>query len=143
MFEQFDAGARAAGKDPAAMPRLIEIAADFTADKKKAIECRKQFWAGALVPAMFTQRLHTPALSEQNGKVVGADTIEQSTCISDDPQAHVENARKYLDLGFDHLFFHSAGPDQRSFIEAYGQRVLPQLRELAERKSKSARPVTT
>jgi coenzyme F420-dependent glucose-6-phosphate dehydrogenase len=86
-----------------------------------------------MVPAMFTQRLHTPKLSEANGKVVGAEVIEKATCISDDPSDHVEHARQYLELGFDHLYFHSAGPDQGRFIEAYGERVLPQLRTIAAR----------
>ncbi|MEN3352120.1 MAG: hypothetical protein V7640_278, partial [Betaproteobacteria bacterium] len=31
-------------------------------------------------------------------------------------------------LGFDHLIFHSAGPDQKTFIEGYGRDVLPRLR---------------
>jgi alkanesulfonate monooxygenase SsuD/methylene tetrahydromethanopterin reductase-like flavin-dependent oxidoreductase (luciferase family) len=30
--------------------------------------------------------------------------------------------------GFDHLFFHSAYPDQKAFLQAYGRDVLPQLR---------------
>jgi coenzyme F420-dependent glucose-6-phosphate dehydrogenase len=37
-------------------------------------------------------------------------------------------ARRYMELGFDHLIFHSAGPDQRAFIEGYGRDVLPKLR---------------
>ena len=32
-------------------------------------------------------------------------------------------------LGFTHLYFHSAGPDQRAFLEAYGREVLPGLRQ--------------
>lgn len=131
MMEHFEAGAREAGKDPARLPRLIEVAVDFTADKQQAVEDRKAYWAGAMVPAMFTQRLYTPHQSEQNGKVVGSDVILQGTCISDDPQEHVEHARQYLELGFDHLFFHSAATDQRGFIEAYGREVLPRLRGAA------------
>ncbi len=142
MLENFEAGAREAGKDPARMPRLIEIAADFTADRDKAIACRREYWAGAMVPAMFTQRLHTPKLSEENGKVVGTDTIARAACISDNPDEHVARAREYLDIGFDHLFFHSAGPDQRAFIEAYGNEVLPKLRDPASSHAKKAGRVT-
>jgi coenzyme F420-dependent glucose-6-phosphate dehydrogenase len=43
----------------------------------------------------------------------------------------VEHAAKYIDLGFTHLFFHSASPDQRGFIELFGQEVLPMIRESA------------
>jgi coenzyme F420-dependent glucose-6-phosphate dehydrogenase len=72
-------------------------------------------------------------MSEANGAVVGADTIAETCCISNDPAEHVEFARRYVELGFDHLVFHSAGPDQRAFIEGYGRDVLPQLRAIAQK----------
>jgi coenzyme F420-dependent glucose-6-phosphate dehydrogenase len=127
--------AKKAGRGAARLPKIIEVAADFTKDKAKAVAARKEYWAGAMVPAMFTQRLHTPKLSEANGKVVGSEVIEKATCISDDPADHVEHARHYLELGFDLLYFHSAGPDQTRFIEAYGELVLPQLKARRSRKS--------
>ena len=68
-------------------------------------------------------------MSEQNGKVVGSDTIREAVCISADPEDHIKLAQSYIDLGFDHLFFHSAGPDQRTFLQGYGKDVLPQLRQ--------------
>jgi len=138
IFENFAEGAKEAGKDLAVMPRMIEIAADFTDDQEKAIDCRKAYWAGTFLPALFTERIYTPDMSEQNGKAVGSDTIKQAVCISSDPQDHIKLAKKYIDIGFDHLFFHSAGPDQRAFIEAYGRDVLPQLRQRSHAKSKSA-----
>jgi coenzyme F420-dependent glucose-6-phosphate dehydrogenase len=77
-------------------------------------------------------------MSEQNGKVVGADTIREAVCISADPEDHIKFAQKYIDRGFDHLIFHAAGPDQRAFIEGYGRDVLPRLRERSRAKAKSA-----
>jgi coenzyme F420-dependent glucose-6-phosphate dehydrogenase len=138
IFENFAKGAKEAGKEPGRMPRMVEIAADFTDDQQKAIECRKAYWAGTFVPALFTERIYTPEMSEQNGKAVGSDTISQSVCISVDPEDHIKHAQKYIDIGFDCLFFHAAGPDQRAFIEGYGRHVLPRLRGLAQAKSQSA-----
>jgi coenzyme F420-dependent glucose-6-phosphate dehydrogenase len=138
IFENFNAGAKEAGKDPARMPRMIELAVDYTDDEEKAIECRKAYWAGTFVPALFTERIYTPEMSEQNGRVVGADTVREAVRISADPEDHIKLAQRYIDLGFDHLFFHSAGPDQRAFIEAYGRHVLPALRRRSQAKSKSA-----
>ena len=120
------------------MPKVIELAVDYADDEEKAIEIRKQYWAGTLVPAMFTERIYTPEMSEQNGKVVGSDTIRESTCISADPDEHVRHAQRYIDLGFDHLIFHSAGPDQEGFIEVYGRDVLPRLRQKAKGRHKAA-----
>jgi len=129
LLENFAAGAKEAGKNPDAMPRMIELAADFTEDEEKAIATRKAYWAAVFIPALFTEKIYTPKMAETNGQAVGADTIRQSVCISADPEVHVKYARHYLDLGFDHLIFHSAGPDQSAFLEQYGRSVLPRLRE--------------
>ncbi|MFL6600418.1 MAG: TIGR03557 family F420-dependent LLM class oxidoreductase [Steroidobacteraceae bacterium] len=128
MLKNFEAGAREAGKDPARMPRMIEIGVAYTDDEKKAIEVRQQFWAGTFVPALFTERIYTPKMSQDNGKIVGADVVKKSVCISANPQDHVKLAKQYIDLGFNHLVFHSAGPDQKAFIQGYGRDVLPRLR---------------
>jgi len=134
IIQNFETGARDAGKDPSGMPRMVELAVAYTNDEEKAIEYRQAYWAGTYIPALFTERIYTPAMSEANGKVVGADTVRASGCISADPEVHIKFAQKYIDLGFDHLIFHSAGPDQRTFLEGYGRDVLPRLRQ-AESKS--------
>ena len=135
IFANFDAGVREAGKDPKRTPRMIEIGVAYTDDEDGAIECRKKYWAGTFVPALFTERIYTPKMSEENGKVVGADVIKEAVCISADPKDHIDLARRYIDMGFDHLIFHSAGPDQRAFLEGYGRDVLPRLREDSRAKS--------
>jgi coenzyme F420-dependent glucose-6-phosphate dehydrogenase len=131
ILDSFNAGAREAGKDPSKMPKLIELWAEYTDDTDRAVEFMKKYWAGSFVPALYNQKIYTPEMSEENGKAVGSDTILQQSCISSKPEDHVEHAAKYIDLGFTHLFFHSASPDQRGFIERFGQEVLPMIRESA------------
>jgi coenzyme F420-dependent glucose-6-phosphate dehydrogenase len=141
ILANFEARAQKSGKDPKRMPRMIEIGVAYTDDEEKAVEYRKKYWAGTFVPALFTERIYSPKMSEENGKVVGADVIKEAVCISADPEDHIELARRYIDMGFDHLIFHSAGPDQRTFLEGYGRDVLPRLRE--DSKSESAKPSTS
>ena len=128
IISNFEAGARAVHKDPAKMPRMIELAVSYGADEEQAIKYRKDYWAGTFVPALFTERIYTPELSAENGKAVGSGTIRRAACLSADPAEHVRMAQRYMVLGFDHLIFHSAGPDQRALIEGYGRDVLPNLR---------------
>ena len=128
ILEQFEQGARDAGQDPARMPRLVELGAAYTADTDTAIAERKKYWAGSMVPAAYNQKLYTPAMVEQNGQLVGADTIQKAACISPRAEDHVRFAQQYIDLGFDHIIVHTAGPDQRAFIQGYGRDVLPRLR---------------
>jgi coenzyme F420-dependent glucose-6-phosphate dehydrogenase len=137
MFKNFDAGAKTARRKRERAPRMIELAVAYTDDEEAAIEARKAYWAGTFIPALFTEKIYTPEQSEQNGKAVGAEAIKKSSCISADPDEHVAHAQKYIDLGFDHLIFHSAGPDQQAFIEDYGRDVLPKLRARTKRSAKA------
>lgn len=129
IVQEFEAGARSAGKDPSTMPRCIELNAAYTGDTQAAIESMLKYWAGTFVPALFDQKIYTPKMSEQNGEVVGPDTVKKMVCISPDPEDHIKQAQQFIDVGFTHLFFHSAGPDQHGFIEGYARDVLPKLRE--------------
>jgi coenzyme F420-dependent glucose-6-phosphate dehydrogenase len=129
LLARFEAGARAAGKDPSRMPRWIEIGVDYTADIPAALANRRKYWAGTFVPALFNQKIYTAEMSAQNGTVVGDDIMLHNTCVSADPDDHRRFAQQFIDVGFDHLVFHSAAPDQRAFLEGYGRDVLPRLRE--------------
>jgi coenzyme F420-dependent glucose-6-phosphate dehydrogenase len=93
-----------------------------------AVRQRKVYWAGTYVPALFTERIYTPRMSEQNGEAIGADIIRQTGCISADPDEHARFALRYVDLGFTEIFVHSAAADQRGFLAAYGREVLPRIR---------------
>ena len=139
LLAQFEQGALEAGKDPATAPRAIELNVAFTDDADSAIREMQRYWAGTFIPALFDQKIYTPALSAKNGAVVGPDTIKQKMLISTNPDEHVAYAKQYLDLGFTHLYFHSPGPDQRAFLQSYGREVLPRLRQLGQPKQSQQR----
>jgi coenzyme F420-dependent glucose-6-phosphate dehydrogenase len=129
IVKNFEDGARSVGKDPGNMPRQIELNVAYTDDKDAAVRCFKEYWAGAFVPALFNQNIYTPKMSEMNGSVVGADSLMRLACISGDPEVHAKFTQKFIDMGFTHIYYHSAGPDQRDFLVGYGQNVLPLIKQ--------------
>ncbi len=129
IFKNFETGARKAGKDPSKMPRLIELRVAYTDDLDAAVQEVKKYWAGTMIPAMYSQKIYTPKMSAENGKAVGAEAIRQSGCFSSKPEEHVQFSQKYIDMGFTHLYYHYAGPDQKGFIQRYGKDVLAKIRE--------------
>ncbi len=133
MIARFQAGARAAGKDPEEMTLAIELNVAYTEDTDAAVQEMRAFWAGTFVPALFDQKIYSPHMSEENGQAVGADTIKKQVCISANPDDHTLFAQQFIDLGFNQLFFHSAGPDQTAFINDYGRDVLPRLKQIQSR----------
>ncbi len=129
IIKSFETSAKKAGKNPANMTRIIELNVAYTDDIEGAIQEQLKYWAGTYVPALFDQNIYTPSMSQENGEVIGADTVKKTGCFSSNPEDHIKFAQQYIDLGFDCLVFHTAGPDQKAFIERYAKDVLPQLRQ--------------
>ena len=128
IMKNFAKGAKEADKDAEKMPKLIELNVGYSDNKDVEIQSMLKYWAGTFVPALFDQKIYTPAMSQENGEVIGADTVMKTSCISANADDHVKFAQKYIDMGFDRLYFHSANPDQSTFLQKYGRDVLPQLR---------------
>ncbi len=131
IIKNFEAGAIRAHKDPVRLPRLIELNVAYSNNIDEAIQENLKYWAGSYVPALFNQKIFSPKMSQENGEVVGAETLKKGGCFSANPEDHIKFAQQYIDIGFDTLIFHSAGPDQRGFIDRYARDVLPHLRSLA------------
>lgn len=129
LIAQFEEGARAAGKDPAQMPRAVELNVEYAQDEEAAIQNHLKYWAGSYVPALYDQKIYAPALAQQNGAVVGPDTIRKKGCVSSDPEIHARYIQRHIDLGFTEIYLHSAAQDQRGFLQAYGRDVLPRVRQ--------------
>lgn len=59
---------------------------------------------------------------------VPVEQVKQVVRVSDDLDQHAAWLAEYLDLGFEELYLHHVGQEQRAFQDAFAERVLPQLR---------------
>ncbi len=128
ILSKFENGARRAGKDIESMPKAVELTVAYGDKLEESVENLHKYWAGSMVPALFLNKIYTPAMSAENGAVIGDDFIRQNACISSDPEDHISYARQFIDAGYTHLYFHYAGPDELEFIKNYGKDILPHLR---------------
>jgi coenzyme F420-dependent glucose-6-phosphate dehydrogenase len=119
-------GAAAAGREAAAIDRMIEVKVSFDTDRQRALEDTK-IWAALALPAEDKAGINDPREMERRATEV-EDQAHQRWLVSDDPQEHIEQIWPYVELGFDHLVFHAPGNDQARFIELYAKEILPRLR---------------
>lgn len=121
-------GARDAGRDPAAIERMIEIKLSYDRDRGHAFRaCR--WWAGLSLTPEEKMGVEDPVELERLAEEA-ADRAHTRFIVSDDPEEVVERVGEYVALGFTHLVFHAPCGDQRSFLEQLGEDVLPLLRRL-------------
>jgi hypothetical protein len=48
--------------------------------------------------------------------------------LTPDLDEHVAHLQHYIDLGFGEIYIHNVARNQSEFIEAYGKRVIPNLK---------------
>jgi coenzyme F420-dependent glucose-6-phosphate dehydrogenase len=61
-------------------------------------------------------------------RYVKPEDMKDSLLISSDLNQHADWLSQFIELGFEELQLHQVGRDQDAFLEAFGTKVLPQLR---------------
>jgi coenzyme F420-dependent glucose-6-phosphate dehydrogenase len=119
-------GATKAGRDPAAIARMIEVKVSYDRDPVAArVNC--QWWAALALSAEEKQGVEDPIEMERLADA-NLDRAHTRFIVSSDPDEVVECVRPYVAMGFDHLVFHGPGGDQRRFLEQFSADVLPRLK---------------
>ncbi|WP_426595183.1 TIGR03557 family F420-dependent LLM class oxidoreductase [Cellulomonas sp. McL0617] len=126
LFGKFDEGAREAGKDPATLPKVLQLHLSWAETDELALAHAMHEWpnGGMKFPKAD---IRSPFDFEQMAKLVRPEDFEGRMVISADPDVHRAEIQKYVDLGFDRIYLHNVGRNQREWIETFGADVLPKL----------------
>ncbi|GAA3297248.1 hypothetical protein GCM10017708_38580 [Arthrobacter citreus] len=71
--------------------------------------------------------IRSPFELEQMAKLVRPEDFEGRLVISSDPDVHRAYIQKFVDLGFDRIYLHNVGRNQREWIDVFSRSVLPAL----------------
>lgn len=124
---KFEEGAREAGKDPDAMPRLMQLHVSWDTTYEKAEENAIKEWPnGGMNFAKADVR--SPEVFAAIAKMVRPEHFKGRVFIHQDPAEHVKFLQHFYDLGFDGVYVHNCGRNQTEFIETYKREVLPNLK---------------
>ena len=127
LLPSFSDGAKESGRDPETLDKMIEVKVSFDTDRTRAMEDTK-IWAALALPAEQKAGVDDPREMERLAKTV-ENVAHRRWLVSSDPDEHIEQLRPYLELGFTHLVFHSPTDSQARFLELYGEKILPKIRE--------------
>jgi TAT-translocated FGD2 family F420-dependent dehydrogenase len=123
----FEEGARAAGKNPAALPVLVEHLV-VVGDQAEA-ERWARLWRFEPRAASGYEELPDPREIQRRAQSeVALDEVYGSWPVGEDPDVHVAAIKQLLDAAVTHVFIHSPQDDQARVIDFYGREVLPRLR---------------
>jgi coenzyme F420-dependent glucose-6-phosphate dehydrogenase len=71
--------------------------------------------------------IRSPFEFEQLARLVRPEDFEGRMLVSDDLDLHRAHIQRYIDLGFDRIYLHNVGRNQREWIDAFARDVLPKL----------------
>ncbi|MDQ6660857.1 MAG: LLM class flavin-dependent oxidoreductase, partial [Chloroflexota bacterium] len=126
LIESFESGAREAGKDPAKMPKLLQLHVSWTDSYDAAVEQAVKEWPNGGIKAP-KQDIRSPEDFEAFGQLVRAEDFKGRVFISTNLEEHLAHIQSFFDLGFDEVHVHNVGRNQSDFIRAYGEQVIPRL----------------
>jgi TAT-translocated FGD2 family F420-dependent dehydrogenase len=128
--QEWEEGARDAGKNPAAMPVLVEqyVVAGNRDEAEKAAE----LWRFG--PNAFKSYYNDPSpqkIQQDADTQIPIQKVLQSWAVGTDPAVHVSKIRELHESGVWIVNIHSGQQDQRKVVDFYARHVLPQARQPA------------
>jgi len=121
-------GADKAGRGYDSIEKMIEVKVAFDTNRERAM-ADTRIWAALALPPEAKMGVEDPREMERLAETV-ADVAHRRWIVSTDPDEHVQQIKRYVDLGFTHLVFHAPGDDQSRFLQTYSTEILPRLRAL-------------
>ena len=136
----FEQGARAAGKDPAKLPIIVEayhVVGDVTEAQKWAEFYRFQ-------PKAWSDYVNVPdpvEIRQRADAEVPLRDVYKKWVISQSPDAHAQAILGLLNAGISHVQVHSPQQDQPPVIDFFGKQVLPIIRKAQAQAQPVQRPL--
>ena len=123
----FREGVEKSGRDYDSLTKAVFMPASYDQDKEKAIKSIV-FWKGAMIKAFFEADIHDPREIQENGLVVGNDTMEQMAFVISNAEEGIKKVKQYAELGFTDIVLINSSPDRNNLTRLLSKDIIPQLR---------------
>lgn len=126
LIERFEQGALESGRDPATMPKVLQLHLSWAETDEDALRNAMVEWpnGGMKFPK---GDIRSPFELAEIAQLVRPEDFEGRMVISADPDVHRAAIQSFVDLGFDRIYLHNVGRNQAEWIEEFGRSVLPRL----------------
>lgn len=102
-------------------------------DEGEARETMRRMWPTGGLSGQLSQDLPTWTHFEQATSMLTVDQVVGSTPCGPDPKPVVDSAMEFVRAGYDHVYFHQVGTDQRGFMDFWSSELRPALNDAAGR----------
>ena len=108
-------------------PASLQVHLSWAPSEEEALRIAHDQWRTNVFSPPLCWDLPTVEQFDEAAKHVRPEDVRGAALISSDLSQHAEWLSEYAELGFEAIYLHHVGQDQRAFVEAFGEHVLPRL----------------
>jgi probable non-F420 flavinoid oxidoreductase len=109
-------------------PLALQVHVSWAPDETEALRIAHEQWRTNVFEAPLCWDIATPEEFDLAAKHVRPEDMHGGVLISNDPKRFGEWLHDIVDLGFDEIYLHHVGQEQRAFLDCFGEHVLPGVR---------------
>jgi probable non-F420 flavinoid oxidoreductase len=108
-------------------PVAVQVHLSWAATEEEALRIAHDQWRTNVFPPPVPWDTATVEAFDAIGQKVRPEDMHGPVLVSSDLARHAAWIRELAELGFDEIYLHHVGREQRPFVEAFGEHVLPAL----------------
>ncbi len=112
-------------------PVHLQVHLSWDPDEERAGAIALEQWRSNVFPPPICWDLDSAEAFDVVSERVGLDQVRAVVHVSSDLARHTELLASYAALGIDQIALHHVGQEQDAWIDAFGAKVLPQLKDAA------------
>jgi coenzyme F420-dependent glucose-6-phosphate dehydrogenase len=113
-------------------PRVLQVHVSFAPTDAEAYALAHDQWRNGLVSPPLAWDLEQPEDFDARTENPDEDELREAVLVAHDPLDLARRIADLVRLGFDRVYIHHVGRDQRGYLAAAGDSILPALREALE-----------
>jgi probable non-F420 flavinoid oxidoreductase len=106
-------------------PLYLQVHLSYALDEDAALAIAYEQWRSNVFAPPLCWDLELPDHFDEAARFVRKEDLREGVLISSEPRRFVGWREKYVELGFEGIFLHHVGVEQREFIETFGEHVIP------------------
>ena len=110
-------------------PVFLQVHLSWAGSEQEALDIAYDQWRTNLFQPPIPWDLHTVEAFDEAARFVRPEDVRTPACSSPPTSGSTpRGCRSSRELGFDAIYLHHVGQEPEAFIDAFGERVLPELR---------------
>lgn len=110
-------------------PMYLQAQTSYASTSKKVLDGAFDQWRQSVLESAVLGELRMPEQFDTIVELVRPDDLKNHIRVSSDLNQHVAWLQQDIELGFDRIFIHNVNREQERFVDAFGDKVLPALKE--------------